>query len=617
MANSITAAASKFRKTIFKLGRRSEVTDSARQGNAFGYWDDTPEVRFSGIWVGRAMSKCRIFAAIRQPDGEIVPAPAEHPATELVQSIAGGPAGQSQLLEAFGPHLVVAGEGWVVVVPKPSKVADESEGEDWYVLSVREVDRSGDVMKATVVVDGAEVQINVPAASDNSDPNAPLAIRVWNPHPARYIRADSPVMSSTVILDELRLLNAAVAAIAKSRLVGRGVFLIPEGTKLPDGGGDLMETFLDIAELAYSNPSAAAAGVPILMEVPKGVGMEPKHIKFESQFDELALKLRDEAIRRYATASDTPAEVLLGQASINHWGVWAIRDEAVEIGVEPRLATVCDGLTSQWLWPALEAKNVDNAHDYLVWYDTSTLRVRTNKSQTAIELGKDGVISPKAVRRETGFTEEDAPAQSALDDPAVTLALKLVENAPTILKDMGLVEIVRQIREVTSGDTGSGKPTDEQTTPDQELPIDEVPGPPTDGVPDPQPAMSTNGYGAATCETLSAAIDGLIVRALERAGHKLRASRPRSDWARLKELSSTGYHVELKPTLTEIDGLRLLDGAWDRVPEMSTRYEVREDCLTSLLDEYVRDLLVAGMPHSYDAVAILVQEATCLQPEPA
>ncbi|MFD4763108.1 hypothetical protein ACFWOJ_30930 [Streptomyces sp. NPDC058439] len=44
----------------------------------------------------------------------------------------------------------------------------------------------------------------------------------------------SPVRASIQLLEELTLLNAAVAAIARSRLTGRGVLIIiPKGTRFP------------------------------------------------------------------------------------------------------------------------------------------------------------------------------------------------------------------------------------------------------------------------------------------------------------------------------------------------------------------------------------------------
>ncbi|MGY5033548.1 hypothetical protein ACWC9U_22225 [Streptomyces sp. 900116325] len=70
------------------------------------------------------------------------------------------------------------------------------------------------------------------------DPEGPVALRVWEPDPERAIEADSPVRSSMELLEELLLLNAAVKAIARSRITGRGLLLVPKGTRFPSSGAN-------------------------------------------------------------------------------------------------------------------------------------------------------------------------------------------------------------------------------------------------------------------------------------------------------------------------------------------------------------------------------------------
>jgi hypothetical protein len=71
-------------------------------------------------------------------------------------------------------------------------------------------------------------------------------------------------------------------------------------------------------------------------------------------------------------------------------------------------------------------------------------------------------------------------------------------------------------------------------------------------------------------------------------------------------------HTEVDVDRREVDALNLLDGAWDRVPEVAARYRVDPDELSCRLDTYVRELLAAGVEHQYGqltAVLTGVREA--------
>lgn len=438
----IMSAAARYTQTRLRNPFTDHAPNTSWQERAWDHYDHSPEVRFAAGWVANAMSKATLYAGRRNTDGSVDPAPDDHPAAEIVASIAGGPAGQSQFLADFGPHLVVAGEGWVVIKPRPMSKCD-----DWHVLSVLELKRGRAGLEAEITGES----LLIPAYDPNrpADPEAPVAIRVWDPHPRRHIEADSPIRSSLDLLDQLRMLDSAITAVAKSRLTGRGVLLIPQGTRFPSTPGqqgaedDLLEVFMQVAETAIREPDSAAATVPIILEVPQESIGQIQLLTFESQFDDLAVKLREELIKRFAMGLDTPAEVLLGMSNMSHWGAWATNEEAVRLAVEPRLALVADALTDQYLRPLLgdQCPDVD---DWVVWYDTSALRVRSNRAQTALEVYDRGAISAAALRRETGFDEADAP------DPTST----------------------------NPGERQTGGRPGDQPQPRVVLPVDETPGPP-------------------------------------------------------------------------------------------------------------------------------------------
>ncbi|MFC9604557.1 hypothetical protein ACFTTN_13995 [Streptomyces niveus] len=566
----ITASASRY--TSRKIRGRG-AGDQSWQGRAYDMYHLVPEVRFAASWIANALSGVRLFAGRRADDGTIEPAPDNHRAAEIVSQIAGGPDGQAKLLNAFGKHLTVPGEGWVIVRPNSEVLSPYSpeDGHDWRVLSVKEVKQQSGKLMAEI--DGEDVPI--PEGDPESmDPDGPVAIRVWEPDPERAIEADSPVRSSLELLEELLLLNAAVKAIARSRITGRGLLLIPKGTRFPTSGAqgdaedDLIEVFMTIAETAIRDPESAAATVPIVLEVPADTIADFKLVKFESEFDELAIKLREEAVRRFATGLEIPAEILLGLGDVNHWGAWALTSEAIRLGIEPKAGTVCYAFTQQWLRPILESEGDPEWHRWLVWYDTSPLRVRTNRSETALQAHDRGVISDAALRRETGFDEADAP-----DEAEVAR-----RNPPPA---------------ETPGDDEEGTPAEEETPTRPDLPVDESEAPP-----------ETLAASAGPSDGLLAAADGLIWGALTAAGEKLRKTPacPRSERAKARDIASARLHTLLPVDAAQVEQWRLLDGAWSRADEIAGRYGLDPECLTASLDGYARELIAAGVEHEYRLV---------------
>ncbi|MFE6555475.1 hypothetical protein ACFVHS_45025 [Streptomyces sp. NPDC057746] len=575
----IAAAASRY---IDRKVRTKGTVDQGWQGRAWELYHLIPEVRFAATYVANAMSGATLYAGRRADDGTIEPAPNGHRASEIVQQIAGGPDGQAKLLGAFGKHLTVPGEGWIVIRPNSDVLSPDSpeDGHDWRVLSTREVrQQSG---KLTAEIDGEDVEI--PAGDEERlDPDAPVALRVWEPDPERAIESDSPVRSSIDLLEELLLLNSAVKAIARSRLTGRGILLVPKGTRFPtlptqgDAEDDLIEILMQVAETAIREPESAAATVPIVLEVPADSISDFKLLTFESNFDELALKLREEAVKRFATGLEVPAEILLGLGDVNHWGLWGLTAEAIRMGIEPKLATVSYALTQQWLRPLLEAENVEDWHRWLVWYDTAALRVRTNRAETALQAYDRGVIGAAALRRETGFEESDAPS-----------AEEEARNQQNGGQDQ---------------EERDGQEQDQQEKPTPDLPVDET----TD-----EPGTLPASAGARTNPGLIAAADGLIWAALSSAGDKLLRTPicPRSERARAREIQAAALHTELKVEPGQVEQYRLLEGAWTRVPEIAKRYGLEAACLTAALDAYARELIAAGIEHSYEVVPAVV--TSCL-----
>lgn len=535
---------------------------------AWDLYETVPEVGAYGDYISNAMQGARLFAGSRMPDGTVEPLPDSSRAAQLVSSMAGGMDGQSGMLADFGTNLSVAGEAWLVIVPDPN--ADTFAGDKWHVLSTDEVHPQRGRIKATVNAEEIEIPEYDPAAPQ--DPGAPVAIRVWKPSPRRRWQATSPVIRSITVLEELRLLNAAVAAIARSRITGRGVLLVPAGTRFPGvqnqvGADDsLLDTFIEVASTAIREPESAAATVPIVLEVPGDLIQGVKWLQFGSEFDALAMQLRDEAIRRFATGADVPAEVLLGLGDANHWGAWALTAEALRMGAEPKLGLVCQALTDEWLKPLLEADGDPDAELAIIWYDTSGLRSSSNKGASALEAFKEGLISDDAARRELGFTDADAPDE---DD--------IVED------------------------------DDDPATEGNDLPVDETEAPP--------PTVALAASSETLAPALTAAVDGLVFAALTAAGRRIMRTPlcRRPDRGAAQALTATAtVHTKHPVHREDIDAYRLLDGAWARVPEIASRYSVDGTALKAALHDYASALLITGQSHTYDNATRMLAQAGIL-----
>ena len=564
MAGPLRSLVASATRIITRKGSGNSAGKSnALQTVAWDLFDTVPEVGTYGDWVSGAMSGATLFAGTRGPDGTVTRLPDSSRAAELVRSIAGGPDGQSEMLASFGVNLAVAGEAWVVIVPHPN--ADSFADDKWHVLSTEEAKPQRGKIKATI----DSVEMDIPEYDpDVAQPDGtPVFFRVWKSSPRKRWLSTSPVIRSITILEELRLLNAAVAAIARSRITGRGVLLVPAGTRFPgqtnqEGADDsLLDTLIEVASTAIREPESAAATVPIILEVPGDLISGVKWLQFSSEFDALAIQLRDEAIRRFATGADVPAEVLLGLGDASHWGAWALTAEALRMGAEPRLALVCNALTTSWLQPLLEDEGEPDAGEWLVWYDTSGLRSSSNKGASALEAFKEGLISAEAARRELGFTDGDAPVAGA----------------------------ARALPSESTTDEGNDLPVDSTQTTPTEVAL----------------AASADGYAAA----LTAAVDGVVYAAMVKAGERIMRTPlcPRPSRGAARSLAAA-VHTQHPAKPDDVDAYRLLDGAWERVPELAARYSVDAEILRASLHAYAGALLVFGEPHTYDNVTRMLAQ---------
>jgi hypothetical protein len=470
------------RRLTSKTMTRAGSTAKSWQEDAWEMYDLVGEQRFLASTLAGRLSQARLYV------GEVGDNPTEQPdptknatVISVLDAVGGSAAARGQLVQRLGVNLFVAGDGWMVGIPKrlfprsllpgpfqhPSELPELEEPIDpdtlditdleWRMLSVSEVSSKagGEITLMLGEGEGEKIITN---------PDDIFLIRVWRPHPRRWWEADSPTRSSLPVLRELVGLTMHISAQVDSRLAGAGLLIVPQsaqralnraaGLADDDDSDQFTEALMEAMLKPIENRANASALVPLVVTVPDEVTDSFNFITFAKPLDTESRNLRDEAIRRLALGQDAPPELLLGTAGMNHWGAWLVQEDVVTTHLEPPLALICDSLTTQYLWPVLIDQGMDEeeAQKYVIWYDVSDLVVRPNRSQDALTLHERGVISDTALRANTGFDESDMPEAYASLPPETVLALELARQNPSLFANPGLPQLIAQLRAAIQDD---------------------------------------------------------------------------------------------------------------------------------------------------------------------
>lgn len=477
--SSITASARLLTGKTLRENSKS-VKATQWQEDAWDMYDLVGEQRFLVNTLASRIAQAKFFVGRLDPESTTeTPIEVEdEEISHLIEAIGGGPAGRSQIIHRLAANLLVSGDGWLVGVPKSMvpesvdvRLPDSDEGDTglsdlsnltWFMLSISEIEKYG--------MDEVRIRLGEDSSQQiTTNPDSIYLIRVWRSHPRRAWESDSPTRASLPVLRELVGLTMHISAQVDSRLAGAGLLIAPQSAQRAmrvaegddaDGTSDpFTAALMDAMMTPISDRASASAVVPLVVTVPDEVTDKFNHISFSTPLDSEARNLRDEAIRRLALGQDAPPELLLGTASMNHWGAWLVREDVVNTHLEPTLSLISDALTTQYLWPMLIENGMepDEAREHVVWYDVSDLIVRPNRAEDAMDLHGRGVLSDEALLRETGFTNKDAPEiseETQDEQPAhVRLAIDLIRGAPTLLSNPGLPSIAAQIKKVLEQDS--------------------------------------------------------------------------------------------------------------------------------------------------------------------
>jgi hypothetical protein len=456
---------------------------------------EMPEVRFPARQYSNAFASAKLILGRREVVGKdpvpiLEPASAEEQkAWELLQTFAGGPEGQVEFLDRMGTYFVVPGDMIAVGAYDPARML-ESKFAKWDLWSTSEVRW-----------DGTRVHIQTDTNKDHFQemPEYIRHIRIWNRHPRRGWESDSPVLSSMGVLELINLYDDRLAAEALSRLIGAGVWPIPQGMKLPTATGDpaggtpqdFLRLLMSVAEIAIKDRRSAAAMVPIMVEAAAEdiEAMKDSFISFSTPFDERIGELQEKAIRRWATAVDLPAEVLLGLAQATHWNSSLISEDKVQSFIVPALRRAVGNLTHGWLRPALAQFNLRDP-SLVMWFDPAGIKTRVDLGDEA-QWAKDRfMVTEGDTLYATGLNQTSRPEGDDLKRQLLLhMARQKPEFVPDVLRELG-VEVGFSTE--TSASPGGGKGVDEASLP-----------PAGDGRPGPHPGQDDPPAGQGRTTQLS------------------------------------------------------------------------------------------------------------------
>ena len=291
-------------------------------------------------------------------------------------------------------------------------------------------------------------------------------------------------------------------------------------------------------------------------------------------------------------------DIATGWSFVTGNSAWQVQEESITLHVEPLSEVVVNAFTIGFLKPALLAEgfSAEDADSVMVWYDTTDLRTRPDRSANAIQAYDRNELSSAGLLRELGLSVEDAiSAEEKREKVLLSVARGAPTLAPTMLAELGLLN------------------PDDLVAPPQAAPVEgsESAAPAAPATSNALPEQPTE--APVPTEAVVAACHVLVARAMEKAGARLRSAagkRTPGGAATITCADVATLHTTLDAT-EHADLGSLLAGAWTLVPEVAEACGRDAADLTQTLDNYARTLLATGTAHGIDRLsACLTADST-------
>ncbi|WP_062214586.1 hypothetical protein [Streptomyces sp. NBRC 109706] len=552
-----------------------------------------PELQSGIEWLANAVSRARLYVALRQTDGDYERV-TDPNVTAIVDEVFGDGAAQGEILRRIVTHLKVAGETFLFPY-------NDSRDTAWAVACPSEL-RTG--------VAGLEYQTD---AASWAPIHADRMVRLWHPDPEHGWRAHSQVLAMEPLLRQIIALTARSIAVNESRLAGNGILGLPDGlsTPVPTSEGqpnpvrppDVITALEEAMVQPMTDRGLASSVVPFTLVGAREDIAGIRWITMASELDGKLTEHLEQGLRRMAMSMSLPPEIVLGLGGSNHWNAFEIVDQAVTTMVEPEADLITHAATIGILRPELKRRGITLPR-VAVRPDLTDLIVPPDRSQAARSARQNGLLSNEAWARYEGFSEQDLPSA---DERLQNLIEDVVRNAPSqapyLLPVLGYD--VSGYTDTRPTDAAQDQPgSGEGNSTDQSTDTQEAAEPPTTPGRPQRPAAPSATANLLSmdppimppdpAEALLTGVEAAVIRVLERANNRLWRAHSRSVRPELREVPIIQMHAHLPVTAAMKD--RMLKGA----------YTVWEDTLPGvvpLVSSYVDYLIDNQIPHSRDLLA--------------
>lgn len=564
---------------------RKQTSNQDWQREGWYFFDVIGELRGPLVWIANAVSQADVHATELDPETGKPTGPSDNPVAKAAAAqVLGGAARRGGLLRVLALCWQVPGEAWVIVKPTPKR-RGQAQPDEWIVLPPSKVKAKGSGDNArweyTDPMTGAEIPL---------DPTARL-FRIWCPHPADYIQADSAVRPALPICREVEKASQNIAGRLDSRLASAGLLALADDLDFPKGEHEttamaFMDELLAAAETGIQQPGTAAAVVPLVFNAPGELianGGAAAFIDTATEFVASVVELRDNALARLAATLDMPRDVAAGtQGESNHWSAWQVEESTYKIFIEPLLKELGDAITEQWFRPALVAMGMDPvaAEGYEIGWDTTAIVARPDDTENLRDLHDRLLISDEYMLTENGVPEDARPDP---EEYTKRLLESIVRGAPSLLSDPNVAQAMGLEVVVAPGATGAtGEVTGGELEPSTESAQPEQRALPATQDEEPAPADVPDG--------LVAAAELLVFDALSRAGGRLITRENRG------QFTDTPKH-ELHTVIAAADPAPLLRDSFQFSDRVADAYGLNSVALDGVLLAYTRSLLATGQAH--------------------